>query len=116
MAKAARWLAFLVAALDLVALGIFLVLFIGSGDIIFYAQMSIIKFMLVAWLIAAILSVAVFVLAVLSWKNHYWGTASRIHYSLVAVAVLGVRLVLELLEPARFSILIKEPAEWISRE
>ncbi|MGA9397340.1 MAG: serine hydrolase domain-containing protein [Anaerolineaceae bacterium] len=89
LAQAARWLAFLVATLDLVGLGFFLVLFIGRGDAIFYAQMSILQIMLAAWLIAAILIVPLLVLAVLSWKNRYWGVASRVHYSLMAVAALA---------------------------
>ena len=89
MAMAARWLAFVVAALDLVGFGFFLVVFIGSGDAIFYAQMSTINVMLAAWLIAAILAVPLLVFAVLSWKKRYWGAASRVHYSLMAVAALA---------------------------
>ena len=89
MAKAARWLAFVVAALDLVGLGFFMVVFVGNGDIIFYAQMSTIRIMLAVWLIAAILAVPLLVLTVISWKNHYWGAASRVHYSLMAIAALA---------------------------
>lgn len=89
LAQAARWLAFLVAALDLVGLGVFLMVFFGSGDVIFYGQMSTMYIMLAAWLIAAILIVPVLGLAVWSWKNRYWGVASRIHYSLMAVAALA---------------------------
>jgi hypothetical protein len=85
----ARWLAFLVAALDVLALTIFFVLFTGSGEAIFYGQTSTINSMLSAWLIAAILTPLLVMFAVLSWKNRNWGIASRIHYSLVTVASLA---------------------------
>ncbi len=42
--------------------------------------------MLVGWLIPALLTLPFVVFAVLSWKNRYWQTAARIHYSPVAAA------------------------------
>ena len=89
LSRVARWLAFLVAALDLLALAVFLVLFTGSGEAIFYGQMSTINVMLSAWLVAAILTVPLLVFAVLSWKNRYWRVASRVHFTLVTVAALA---------------------------
>ncbi len=88
LAMAARWMAFLAAVLDLVGLGFFVVVFLGSGDAIFYAQMPIINVMLAAWLVGAILAVPLLVFAVLSWKKRYWGVAARVHYTLMAAAAL----------------------------
>jgi hypothetical protein len=80
----------LVAVLDLVALGVFLVLFIGKGwDAIAYGQMSTINAMLVAWLAAAVLTVPLIGLSVLAWKNRTWGIGSRIHYTLISIAAVA---------------------------
>jgi CubicO group peptidase (beta-lactamase class C family) len=88
--RASRWLACLVAVLDLVALGIFLVLFIGKGwDAIAYGQMSTIDAMLVAWLAAAVLTIPFIGFTVLAWKNHSWGVGSRVHYTLITIAAVA---------------------------
>jgi hypothetical protein len=89
LSRVSRFLAFLVAALDLVGLGLFLFIFLGSGEAILYGQNAILNIMLGTWLVAAILTVPLLVLAVLSWKKHSWGVAIRVHYSLVVVACLA---------------------------
>ena len=88
--RVSRWLAFVVAALDLLALGVFLVLFTGSGwDTIAYGQMSTINIMLVAWLLAAVLTIVLAAMTVLAWRKGFWGLTARVHYTLVALAALA---------------------------
>jgi hypothetical protein len=40
------------------------------------------------WLPSVPLTLGIVVLAVLAWKNRYWGVASRVHYTLVALAAV----------------------------
>ena len=40
------------------------------------------------WLLSVPLTLGVVVLDVLAWKDRYWGVASRVHYSLVALAAV----------------------------
>jgi len=89
LSRAAHWLVFLISALYLLASVIFL-LSTGSGEAIVYGQMSTVNVALGIWLFAAILTLPLLVFAVLSWKNRYWRITTRIHYSLVTVASLGL--------------------------
>lgn len=88
LSRVARSLAFLVAALYLLASVIFLQS-TGNGEAVAFGQMETIKVALGTWLVAASLTPPLLVFTVLSWKNRYWRVASRIHYSLVAIASLA---------------------------
>jgi hypothetical protein len=40
------------------------------------------------WLLSVPLTLAVVAVAVLAWKDRYWGVAGRVHYSLIALAAV----------------------------
>lgn len=90
LARLARAAALLVAFLDLAATLAFLAITLFSGQLMTtlvpYGQMSTINAILTAWLLAAVLAVALLPLAVLAWRRSFWSLAGRIHYTLVAAA------------------------------
>lgn len=93
MARAARWLLALVAALNLLAFVYFIVVFVGNYDALAWAftkgDASSMHGPLLLWLIAAIATVGAGIFTVLAWKNRYWNALARIHYTLVTLGALA---------------------------
>jgi hypothetical protein len=93
LARAARGLLAIIAALNLIALldlGVLLTIkytevsrSVTSGDA------SSVNIPLLLWLIAAILTAAAVAFTVLAWKNHYWNALARAHYTMVTLAALA---------------------------
>ena len=54
-----------------------------------YGIPSSLKGLFTIALVAALLALASFGFAVLAWKNSYWSLLARIHYTLVALALLA---------------------------
>ena len=91
-ARFARWIALLVAFLDLSALVAFLVICLdrdGYGTIIAYGEMSAIDLILTVWLAAAAFTILLAALTVIAWKQGFWSPIARLHYSLVALAAMA---------------------------
>jgi hypothetical protein len=91
-ARFARWIALLVALLNLSGLVTFLMVFLGRdgfGTMIAYGEMSTINVILTVWLAAAVLTILLATLTITAWKQGLWGWMARIHYSLVALAALA---------------------------
>ena len=93
LARTARWLLALIAALNLLALIDFTVVFVGSysalADAVLKGDASSLNFPLLLWLIAAILTVGAVVFTGLTWKNRYWGALARAHYAMVTLGALA---------------------------
>ncbi len=93
LARAARWLLALIAALNLLALIDFTVVFVGGygalADAVLKGDASSMNVPLLLWLIAAILTVGAVVFVVLAWKNRYWSPLARAHYTLVTLGALA---------------------------
>jgi CubicO group peptidase (beta-lactamase class C family) len=86
-ASAARWLAGITGALNLLLAAWFVVSLLG------YAQSYVWPTGTVAaitrlWLLGLPLTLGIVVLAALAWKNSYWNVVSRVHYTLVALAAV----------------------------
>jgi hypothetical protein len=91
-ARFARWIALMVAFLDLSALVAFLVIYLdsnGFGEMIAYGEMSTINVILTVWLSAVVLTIVLAALTITVWKQGFWGRMARLHYSLVALAALA---------------------------
>ena len=48
-----------------------------------------IKLLLTTTVMSALLTAAALVYIILAWKNHYWGIAFRVYYTLVTAAALA---------------------------
>jgi pimeloyl-ACP methyl ester carboxylesterase len=89
----ARWLAALVAALDLSFAGLLLLLIRSASAeqpylLIFGLPAQAAPLFAAPWAAAA-LSLGLAALAGLAWKDGYWSAAGRIHFTLVTAAALG---------------------------
>ena len=85
----ARWSAALASMLNLLFLmGLVIVSSIDQLGLI-YGIPSSLKGLFTIALVAALLALASFGFAVLAWKNSYWSLLARIHYTLVALALLA---------------------------
>lgn len=88
--RLARWLAGIVCLVNLIILGTLLVLILTE-------QVTDIQYGVPPWLVAifilalvsALLTIGVLLCTLLAWGKHWWGTTSRIHYTLVALAALA---------------------------
>jgi hypothetical protein len=40
-------------------------------------------------MVVAVLTVLAVGMTVIAWRNHYWGVWGRVHYTLVALALVG---------------------------
>ncbi len=92
LARLARWVSLLVVFLDFAALLGFLAISLFSNELmtmIVYGQTSTINIILTAWLLAAVLTIALAAMTVLVWRKGFWGVMSRIHYTLVTLAALA---------------------------
>jgi pimeloyl-ACP methyl ester carboxylesterase len=96
--RAARWLGWVVAALNLsffVALVTWIVrLSSAEPYVLLFGLPSGGAILFVLPLLAAVLTVGLWVFAVVAWMRGYWSPAGRVHYSLVALAALEFVLVL----------------------
>lgn len=84
-ARAAHWLAGITGALNLF-LSAWLLLLLSEYAQTYVWPTETISTLTRLWLPSVPLTVGVVVLAVLAWRKHYWSAASRIHYTLVALA------------------------------
>lgn len=90
--KVARWLSFCISVIFLFALVVFTAIYLdknGFAMAIGFGQVSTINIILIAWLIASVLVLGLISFTVIMWLKHYWGIASRIHYTLVTVAAIA---------------------------
>lgn len=85
----ARWLAGAACLLNLIIMGTLVVQIFTEQvkDLAFGMQPWLVAIFLLA-LVSALLTIGVLVCALLAWGKRWWGTASRIHYTLVALAAL----------------------------
>ncbi len=93
-ARGGRWLLGIVAALYLLALANFIQAFFINFETTARAvtggDLSGVNLLLLLWLVPAILTVGTVVFAILAWKNRYWSTIARVHYTLVTLAALAI--------------------------
>lgn len=92
-ARAARWLA---SALGLATTGLLawlVVLLLGFSETYIFPGQAVTLITWLLWLVV-LMAVGVLALAVLAWKRRYWNAIWRAHYTLVALAALGVVWVL----------------------
>jgi CubicO group peptidase (beta-lactamase class C family) len=85
---AAHWLAGGVALMNL-AFAAGLVLLLSDFRRIVHGVSPALTALLAMALLAALLSAGVVALALLAWRDRYWGVAGRLHYTLVALAAAG---------------------------
>jgi hypothetical protein len=86
-ASVARWLAAITSALNLVLPAWFVVLLLEYAETYAWPTGTV-STITRLWLLSVPLTLGIVVLAVLAWKNCYWGVASRVHYTLVALAAV----------------------------
>jgi len=86
-AAAARWTAVGLALLNSGLLVWFLALLLGFGDTFVFPMATIMTITRLWWInLPGIVALLIF--TILAWKDHYWGTARRIHYTLVTLAAV----------------------------
>jgi CubicO group peptidase (beta-lactamase class C family) len=85
--RAARWLATVISALNLVLLTWFLVSLLEFAETYVWPTQTVLTITRL-WLLSVPLTLSIVVLAVLAWKDRYWSAASRVHYTLVALAAV----------------------------
>jgi hypothetical protein len=86
-AGVARWLAVLVGALDLGLVVWFVLLLLGFAETYVWPAEAV-SAITWLWLLGVPLALGVVALAILAWRNRYWGVAGRLHYTLVALATV----------------------------
>jgi hypothetical protein len=86
-ARVARWLAGITSALNLILPTWFVLLLLEYAETYAWPTAAV-STITRLWLLSVPLTLGVVVLAVLAWKDHYWGVAGRVHYSLVALAAV----------------------------
>jgi hypothetical protein len=86
-ARAARWLASLTSALNLVLPVWFVLLLLEYAETYVWPTRAV-SAITRLWLLGVPLTLSVAVLAALAWKDRYWSVAGRAHYTLVALAAV----------------------------
>ena len=86
-ARVARWLAAVVSALNLFLLACFLISLLEFAETYVWPSQTVLTITRL-WLLSVPLTLSIVVLAVLAWKDRYWSTTSRAHYTLVALAAV----------------------------
>ncbi len=86
--RAARWLSGGVSALNILFLIGLLITLMNPLEI-GYGIPSILIASFTMALLAALLTVGLPVFTVLAWKNKYWGSMGRLHYTLITFAALA---------------------------
>jgi Beta-lactamase len=86
-ARVARWLAAITGALNLILPAWFLLLLLEYAETYVWPPAAV-STVTRLWLLCVPLTLGVVVLAVLAWKDRYWGAVGRVHYSLVALAAI----------------------------
>lgn len=84
----ARWLAWLLALLNLIFLVGFFITVSDLNNVIFGLPPALEALLLVPWL-SAVLSLAILAFAALAWLRRYWTVWGRIFYTLFALVVLA---------------------------
>ncbi len=87
-ARVARWLAWLLALLNLIFLVGFFISVSDLNNVIYGLPSTLQALLLVPWL-SAILSLTVVAFAVLAWLRRYWTVWGRVFYTLFALAALA---------------------------
>ena len=94
LARAARWLLGIVAALYLLALVDFIMAFFinfeATARAVTGGDLSGVNLLLLLWFIPVMLTVGPVVFAIVAWKNRYWSTLARVHYTLVTVGAVAI--------------------------
>lgn len=89
LSSAARWLAGGASMLNLLFLiGLAVVSSMFLTLLLYSIPSSLIAFLVIA-IIAAIMALASAAFAALAWKNGYWSTSGRLHYTIVVIALLA---------------------------
>jgi CubicO group peptidase (beta-lactamase class C family) len=86
-ASVARWLAAITSALNLVLPAWFLLLLLEYAETYVWPTETV-SIITRLWLLSVPLTLGVVALAVLAWKDRYWGMVGRMHYTLVALAAV----------------------------
>jgi CubicO group peptidase (beta-lactamase class C family) len=86
-ASVARWLGGITSALNLI-LPAWLVVSLLEYAETYAWPTGTVSTITRLWLLSVPLTLGIVVLAVSAWKNRYWGVASRVHYTLVALAAV----------------------------
>ena len=86
-ARAARWLAAITSVLNLI-LPAWLVLSLLEFAQTYVWPTGTVSTITRLWLLSVPLTLGIAVLAVLAWKDRYWNVASRVYYTLVALAAV----------------------------
>jgi hypothetical protein len=86
-ASVARWLAAITSALNLVLPAWFLLLLLEYAETYVWPTETV-SIITRLWLLSVPLTLGVVALAVLAWKDRYWGMVGRMHYTLVALATV----------------------------
>ena len=85
--RAAHWLAGITSALNLMLLAWFLLVLLEYAQTYVWPTGTV-STITRLWLLGVPLTLGIVVLAVLAWKDRYWNVASRVHYTLVALAAV----------------------------
>jgi CubicO group peptidase (beta-lactamase class C family) len=85
--RVARWLAAITSALNLILPAWFILLLLEYAETYVWPTAAV-STITRLWLLSVPLTLAVVVVAVLAWKDRYWGVAGRVHYSLIALAAV----------------------------
>jgi CubicO group peptidase (beta-lactamase class C family) len=87
--RIARWSAAATGGLYLLFV-VLLVMILADSSVIEYQMAPLLIAMLSVGVAAAIMTLGVLVQAILAWRNGYWRLATRLHYSLVALAYVAL--------------------------
>lgn len=86
--RIARLLLALIAALNLLGLADFILVFDNAYLAVARGDVSSLYLPLLLWLSAAVLTMGTLGFTALAWKNRYWGVMGRVHYALVTLAAV----------------------------
>ena len=85
--SAARWLAAITSALNLLLSGWFLLLLLEYAETYVWPTGAV-STITRLWLLSVPLTLGIVALAASAWRKRYWSVAGRVHYTLVALAAV----------------------------